>query len=47
MAEFSWIARSPLEEALVVGGYGARGKAAGVSLAEIRNFDLIQVMARR
>ncbi|MER8726440.1 sarcosine oxidase subunit gamma [Mesorhizobium sp. M0904] len=47
MAEFSWIARSPLEKALVVGGYGARGTAAGVSLTEIRNFDLIQVMARR
>ncbi|MER8636038.1 sarcosine oxidase subunit gamma family protein [Mesorhizobium sp. M1365] len=47
MAEFSWIARSPLEKALVVGAYGARGTAAGVSLTEIRNFDLIQVMARR
>ncbi|TIT24756.1 MAG: sarcosine oxidase subunit gamma [Mesorhizobium sp.] len=47
MAEFSWIARSPLEHALVVGACGARGTAAGVSLTEIRNFDLIQVMARR
>ncbi|MER8756478.1 sarcosine oxidase subunit gamma [Mesorhizobium sp. M0976] len=47
MAEFSWIARSPLEHALVVGAYGARGTEAGVWLTEIRNFDLIQVMARR
>ncbi|MER9232394.1 sarcosine oxidase subunit gamma [Mesorhizobium sp. M0622] len=47
MAEFSWIARSPLEKALVVGAYGARGTEAGVSLTEIRNFDLIQMMARR
>lgn len=46
MAEFSWDVRSPLERALVVGPYGAPGDA-GVSLTEIRNFDLIQVMARR
>ncbi|MER9299413.1 sarcosine oxidase subunit gamma [Mesorhizobium sp. M0621] len=47
MAEFSWVPRSPLEHALVAGGHGARGVEAGVSLTEIRNFDLIQVMARR
>lgn len=46
MAEFSWQDRSPFERALVPGAYGARGDA-GVSLTEIRNFDLIQVMARR
>ncbi|RUU30959.1 sarcosine oxidase subunit gamma family protein [Mesorhizobium sp. M6A.T.Ce.TU.016.01.1.1] len=46
MAEFSWAARSPLEHALVAGAYGARGDA-GVSLTEIRNFDLVQVMTRR
>ncbi|ANT53894.1 sarcosine oxidase subunit gamma [Mesorhizobium amorphae] len=46
MAEFSWEVRSPLERALVAGPYGARGDA-GVSLTEIRNFDLVQVMARR
>ncbi|CAN7340929.1 sarcosine oxidase subunit gamma [Mesorhizobium caraganae] len=46
MAEFSWDVRSPLDRALVAGAYGARGDA-GVSLTEIRNFDLVQVMARR
>ena len=47
MAEFSWSSRSPLEHALAPGAHGARGIEAGVSLTEIRNFDLIQVMARR
>ncbi|RUX97393.1 MULTISPECIES: sarcosine oxidase subunit gamma family protein [unclassified Mesorhizobium] len=47
MVEFSWASRSPLEKALVTGAHGARGIEAGVSLTEIRNFDLIQVMARR
>ncbi|AZO42161.1 sarcosine oxidase subunit gamma [Mesorhizobium sp. M7D.F.Ca.US.005.01.1.1] len=47
MAEFSWAPRSSLEKALVTGAHGARGIEAGVSLTEIRNFDLIQVMARR
>lgn len=47
MAEFSWVSRSPLEHALVVGAYGARDVEPGISLTEIRNFDLIQVMARR
>jgi sarcosine oxidase subunit gamma len=46
VAEFSWDVRSPLERALVAGPYGARGDA-GVALTEIRNFDLVQVMARR
>ena len=46
VAEFSWDVRSPLERGLVVGPYGAQGDAA-VSLTEIRNFDLVQVMARR
>ncbi len=47
MAEFSWIARSPLEQTLVVGPYGARRKNPGVSLTEIRGFGLVQIMARR
>ncbi|BCH18487.1 MULTISPECIES: sarcosine oxidase subunit gamma [unclassified Mesorhizobium] len=47
MAEFSWLPRSPLEHVLVVGAYGARNVAPGISLTEIRNFDVIQVMARR
>ncbi|RUX31011.1 sarcosine oxidase subunit gamma [Mesorhizobium sp. M7A.F.Ca.US.011.01.1.1] len=47
MAEFSWAPRSPLEHALVAGAHGGRGIEAGVSLTEVRNFGLIQVMARR
>jgi len=46
VAEFSWDVRSPLDRALAVGRYGAQGEA-GVALTEIRNFDLVQVMARR
>ena len=46
MADFSWDVRSPLDRALVAGPYGAQGDA-GVTLTEIRNFDLIQVMAQR
>jgi len=46
VAEFSWDVRSPLDRALVVGSDGAPGDA-GVVLTEIRNFDLVQVMARR
>lgn len=46
MADFSWDLRSPLDRALVAGPHGAQGDA-GVSLTEIRNFDLVQVMARR
>lgn len=46
MADFSWDVRSPLDRALVAGPHGAQGDA-GVSLTEIRNFDLVQVMARR
>lgn len=47
MAEFSWFPRSPLEHALVPGPHGAGRAESGVSLTEIRDFDLIQVMARR
>ncbi|KAA3450807.1 sarcosine oxidase subunit gamma [Mesorhizobium sp. SARCC-RB16n] len=46
MAEFSWETRSPLDRALVGGAHGAQGEV-GVALTEIRNFDLVQVIARR
>jgi len=46
VADFSWDVRSPLDRALVTGPYGAQGDA-GVALTEIRNVDLVQVMARR
>ncbi|RVC74897.1 sarcosine oxidase subunit gamma, partial [Mesorhizobium sp. M2A.F.Ca.ET.046.02.1.1] len=42
VADFSWDVRSPLDRALVGGAYGAQGEA-GVTLTEIRNFDLVQV----
>lgn len=47
MAEFSWLPRSPLEHVLVVGAHGARDVEPGISLTEVRHFDLVQVMARR
>lgn len=47
VAEFSWLRRSPLEHALVAGAYGEREVAPGIFLTEVRNFDLIQLMARR
>ncbi|WP_027036068.1 sarcosine oxidase subunit gamma [Mesorhizobium ciceri] len=47
MVDFSWAPRSPLEKALVAGVHGARRIEADVSLTEIRNFDLVQLMARR
>ena len=47
MAEFSWVATTPLSRTLVAGRHGAKAGAAGVSLVEFRDFELIQVMARR
>lgn len=46
MADLSWDVRSPISRALVAGHYGAQGDA-GVLIKEIRNFGLVQVMARR
>jgi methylglutamate dehydrogenase subunit D len=47
VAEFAWKSRSPLAHAVAPGRIGAPTGAAGVRLAEIRDFALIQVMARR
>ena len=46
MAEFSWAATTPLSRALVAGHHGAAGSA-GLSMSELADFDLVQVMARR
>jgi len=46
VADLVWTPRSPLQQALVPGPYGAGGEA-GIALTEIRNFGLVQVMARR
>jgi heterotetrameric sarcosine oxidase gamma subunit len=47
VADFAWVPRSPLEHVLVAGPHGALDADPGVTLLEQRNFDLIQVMARR
>jgi sarcosine oxidase subunit gamma len=47
VAEFAWKSRSPLVHAVEPGRAGARAGAAGVTLTEIRDFSLVQVMARR
>jgi sarcosine oxidase subunit gamma len=46
VADFSWTTQSPLQKALVAGAHGASGPA-GVTLTEIRDILLVQVMARR
>ncbi|MCA0277946.1 MAG: sarcosine oxidase subunit gamma [Proteobacteria bacterium] len=47
MADFSWTTQSPLKKALVPGRHGAAGATAGVTLTEMRDIVLMQVMARR
>lgn len=47
MAEFVWTARSALQQAVAPGTLGAMTAGAGVVLTEIRDFDLVQIMARR
>jgi methylglutamate dehydrogenase subunit D len=43
--DFSWSSRSPLERAISPGS-NARSGTAGVSIAELRDFELVQIMAR-
>jgi sarcosine oxidase subunit gamma len=45
--DFTWETQSPLRKALVAGRLGAAGGAAGVTLKEVRDTSLVQVMARR
>ncbi|MEW6630510.1 MAG: sarcosine oxidase subunit gamma family protein [Pseudomonadota bacterium] len=47
MAEFSWNTQSPLESALVPGHHGATATQGGVTLEELRDISLVQIMARR
>ena len=47
MAEFSWKPTTPLSRILLSGRHGATHGAAGISLTELRDFELIQIMARR
>lgn len=46
MADLSWNATTPLSRIYVAGHHGAQG-AAGLSLGELTDFELVQVMARR
>lgn len=47
MADFSWNTQSPLKKALVAGRQGFTGGPAGVTLTELRDIVLVQVIARR
>lgn len=47
MADFSWNTQSPLVSALAPGHHGVTGTPAGISLEEVRDISLVQIMARR
>lgn len=47
MPELSWTTLSPLQGALVRGRHGEQNGDAGILLSELRDFALVQVMARR
>ncbi len=47
MVELNWIATTPLSRIYVAGRHGVKESAAGLTLAELGDFELVQVMARR
>lgn len=47
MADLSWVATAPLSHVLKSGRHGADKDAAGVAFTDLRDFALVQVMARR
>ena len=47
MVDYLWNTQSPLQNALVSGRHGVAGAQAGVTLREVRDIVLVQVMARR
>ncbi|PWK76908.1 sarcosine oxidase subunit gamma family protein [Aminobacter sp. AP02] len=47
MVDYLWNTQSPLQKALVPGCHGATGAHPGVTLREVRDIVLVQVMARR
>ncbi len=47
MAELAWVATTPLAHVLKPGRHGADAGAAGVAMTELRDFELLQIMARR
>lgn len=47
MAEFNWVATTPLSRIYAVGRHGVKDGDAGLTMAEFTDFELVQVMARR
>lgn len=47
MADFTWTAKTPLQNIVTPGHYGAAVKQAGIVLSEVRDFSLVLVFARR
>ena len=47
MVELNWIATTPLSRIYVAGRHGAKEGTAGLTMAELGDFELVQVMARR
>jgi len=47
VVELNWIAATPLSRIHAAGRHGVKEGAAGLTLAELTGFELVQVMARR
>ncbi len=47
MADLSWTATTPLSRIYAAGRHGAKDGEAGLTMAELTGFELVQVMARR
>ena len=47
MAELDWTATTPLSRIYAAGRHGVEESAAGLAMAELTDFELLQVMARR
>jgi heterotetrameric sarcosine oxidase gamma subunit len=47
VVELSWIATTPLSRIYAAGRHGVKESAAGLTMVELGDFELVQVMARR
>ena len=47
MGELDWNATTPLSRIYAAGRHGVEESAAGLAMAELTDFELVQVMARR
>ena len=47
MVELTWNATTPLSRIYAAGRHGVEESAAGLAMAELGDFELVQVMARR